>query len=410
MMSGQLNVDRESFQTLLANAFAIQQSGVDSKSLCAFVEVQRSMGAGNVDLDREIGQIAECTRNVAKATGVAIARLEADRLVYFAGSGNAVAYIGRNLIANLNGSARNTVRAEILCVEDAQTDRRVEAAVCRQFGAKSLLILPIDHERAVIGVLQILFSEPHTFQTGEVLAYRLLAGLVAEVMVRKVNDRKGATEPATVQPATVKLLPQMEMGPVDARWAGAGKDVPSVEYAVATAESSLHRVPAPKKTIAHWRNRGFLGGLGRSLAPVLVVLFLMLEVWITVSHRRVSSRGGWAGETTKETLPVSSVSSAPTRASGNAEAQPENKRVEMKAATFKRIVVGPHEIDYVADDVTIRHFDSKPGPPQLRTVEKELPIGEDVTVRYFVQRPGAKTSQPSSTGAGLPERSTATSK
>jgi len=407
-MSGQLNVDREAFQTLLANAFAIQQSGVDSKSLCAFVEVQRSIGAGNVDLDREIGQIAECTRKVANATGVAIARLEADRLVYFAGSGNAEAYIGRNLMANLNGSAGNTMRAEILCVEDAQTDRRVEAAVCRQFGAKSLLILPIYHERAVIGVLQILFSEPHTFQNREVLAYRLMAGLVAEVMLRKGRDRNGATEPATVQHATLKLLRQIEGGPVDARSAPADKHLP-VGEAVAAAELP-RRVPAPKKTSAHGLNRGFLGGLRRSVAPVLVVLFLMLEVWITVSHRTVSSRGGSALEKTKETLPVSSVSSAPTRESRNAEAQPENKRVEMKAPTFKRIVVGPNEIDYVAEDVTIRHFASKPAPPQPRTVEKELPIGKDVTVRYFVQKPGAKTSQPSSTGAGLPERSTATSK
>ena len=190
------------------------------------------------------------------------------------------------------------------------------------------------------------------------------------------------------------------------------RDETSVDYRVAAAVSlePPHRVPPTKRTIAHWLNPAFLGDLRRSVVPVLVVLFLVLEVWITVDHRPVSSRGGLAIEKTTRALPVSSVSSAPTRASRYNEAQPENERAKTKPATFKRVVVGPREIDYVAEDVTIRHFDLKPALPQRRTVEKILHIGEDVTVRYFEQKPSATSSRPFSTGAGSPERSTPTSK
>ncbi len=38
---------------------------------------------------------------------------------------------------------------EILRVENTQKDTRIESAICQQFGAKSLLILLIYHDRAV---------------------------------------------------------------------------------------------------------------------------------------------------------------------------------------------------------------------------------------------------------------------
>jgi hypothetical protein len=50
---------------------------------------------------------------------------------------------------------------------------------------------------------------------------------------------------------------------------------------------------------------------------------------------------------------------------------------------FKRIRVGPNEVDYIADDVTVRHFMptlARPGAPRAY---KEVHFGPDVTTRYF---------------------------
>ena len=80
-------------------------------------------------------------------------------------------YIGRQVTASLTVSADTTQRARILRVENAQTDTRIEAAICRQFGAHSLLILAIYQARALAGVLEVLFSEAHTFQDREVRTY-----------------------------------------------------------------------------------------------------------------------------------------------------------------------------------------------------------------------------------------------
>ena len=72
---------------------------------------------------------------------------------------------------------------KILRVEDAQTDTRIEAAVCRQFGANSLLILAIVRENGIAGVLEILFSEAHSFQDPELRTYRLMVGLIEQAIV-----------------------------------------------------------------------------------------------------------------------------------------------------------------------------------------------------------------------------------
>jgi len=63
-------------------------------------------------------------------------------------------------------------------------DRRIEAAICRQFGAGALLILPIYDHRASVGVLEVTFRNAHEFHDREVRAYRLMASLVGDAVNR----------------------------------------------------------------------------------------------------------------------------------------------------------------------------------------------------------------------------------
>ena len=168
------------------------------QSLAAILELQRSIRMGHLDVDGATHLIAEWARSVANASGVAAGRLKGDQLIYTAGSGSAASYIGRRVMATFSTSAPNEVSSEILRVEDTTTDARIEAAVCRQFGVKSLLILPIYRGRFVAGVLQVLFNEAHSFQDQEVRTYWILAGLVGEAMSQTSVTQKAS---ALVAPA-----------------------------------------------------------------------------------------------------------------------------------------------------------------------------------------------------------------
>jgi len=52
---------------------------------------------------------------------------------------------------------------------------------------------------------------------------------------------------------------------------------------------------------------------------------------------------------------------------------------------FRRVQVSPNEVDYLAEDVTIRRFTVTSAPAPIRSGVREVNFGDDVTVRYFAK-------------------------
>jgi hypothetical protein len=298
------------------------------------------------------------------------------------------------MTAILSVSAHNDARGEILRVENAQADARIEAAICRQFEAQSLLILPIYDECAVAGVLEVFFSEPHAFQDREMRTYRLMAGLVGEAMSRDAQlDQKKAlpTKAATVPHAIEQIASQMQRSRGDdkstpeparkhrirqvcgvaAAVAGELPDICQPAEAAAIITQRVKRVRLPKL----WWNVAVTG----------VVTALVIAVcWIAYDRRPASPAGTPSPQRSnavEQQRPFVPAKPAPSNhAAGGAE------EAKSPSSAFKRVQVGPNEIDYIAEGVTIRHFTTKPALPRVRGGYKEVHIGEDVTVRYFASK------------------------
>jgi hypothetical protein len=205
--------DPDIFQQLLADAFAVQESQINSQSLAAIMEVQRSVASGKLELDGAMNRMVESARGVANATGVAIALLKGDQLTYRAGSGSSADCIGRQVTASLTVSRDSKSRHEILRVENAQTDKRIEADICRQFGADALLILPIYQGRALAGIFDVRFSEAHPFRESEVRTYRLMAEQIEAALcqaARPEPKKIQAAEPLPIPDTVEQITPQGE--------------------------------------------------------------------------------------------------------------------------------------------------------------------------------------------------------
>jgi hypothetical protein len=398
-MSAHSNLVHESLETVLASAFAVQQSGMDNEARSALVAIQRSITTGELDVDQTMRLIADRARNVANASGIGIALLKADQLVYRAASGSAASYVGRRETAVLSVSANKSPRTEILRVENAQTDARIEAAICRQFGACSLLILPIYHAGDVAGVLEVFFSEAHTFHDPEVQMYQLMTGLVERAMFRDIQS--GQKESHTIQLATVqhpiapitsqmeklcssdKFAPEQPPTSVDRRRGKAG---------IIEKLTSLWQPATGATTITQPLKFPLLETLRWNLLPTAVVITLVIATWIV---RRPASpvEHSAQGSSNAARPQVSSVpsrqlpgihASKPQTALGGTE-----RHEGVSRSAFKRVRIGPNEIDYIAEDVTIRRFTQEPAPLQMRPRNKQINIGEDVTVRYFEYKPAA---------------------
>lgn len=470
-MSNPPSLDRETLQQLLANAFAVQESRINTQSLSAIMEVQRSVASGKLDLDGAMAHIVESARNVANATGVAIALLKGDQLTYRAGSGSSAACTGRQVTASLTVSADAKTNCEILRVENAQTDTRIEADICRQFGASALLILPIYHDRVLAGVLDVRFSEAHAFQDPEVRTYRLMAEQIEAALFHaaQLEQKKNLAadlppipdtfeqitppDEALVPPPEFMMLPQNEHSlyarcvavladimelPVFKqsallatmlalraktrtwlnRWRtstqAAARELSSVfkqkafsvtqraktltwpnrwrtsAQAAAAQFSSVFKRTASSATMLTQRAKNLNWPTRRrniALTAVAVVLAFTL-----IAYRGRGPAKSWESSTLPSARAIDQIQvpkPLPGKVASAAQTVPVPPKGTAHARTaLRRVRVGPNEVDYIGEDVTVRTFTDRSPAKRTRVPAHRIAhIGDDVTVRYFTPSP-----------------------
>jgi hypothetical protein len=440
-MSSDSTFDTEFFQKLLESAFAVQESGVNARSLARIVEIERSIKAGHLDVDGTMHLIAEFAQQVAGASGVAVGRLKGDQLIYGAGSGSAASSVGRCVMATFIASAPNRTRAEILRVENAESDARIEAAICRQFGAISLLILPIYHADVVAGVVQVLFSEAHAFQEDEVRIYRLLAGLVGEAMsqVTQLEQKRALASSQLVLQPDADLMPAPVREPLRQETPAreSARRVPETYAATVTDPSAMPRTEQSRQ-IAVLSEIPFTVWT-RLTQAIRTTRISTTKIARVVTEQRlvplhgsllksglvvvgVLAAGSWIFYRERPSAMFSTVPATPARSS-SVEAQPSftpttplptnvsNKSEPNDVAPdgttrpltrrFPKRFESDSRVRHFGDDVTVRYFSPSPIPVRAALREGEVRhISEDVTVRYFRPKNAAPDGQAAGSGGG----------
>jgi hypothetical protein len=374
-MSAHSNPDREAFQTLLASAFSVQESGISKESLSALLEVQKSI-AKDESLEGILALIADRARIVAGATGIAIGILAGNRLVYRAGSGSAAGCVGQHLTAVLSLPGHTSSQKEILRVDNAETDARIEAVICRERDARALLMIPIYHERVVAGVLEILFSDPHTFDDREIRTYRLMAGLVEDAMRTDIQHAEKSV--LTTQPLTPAVRDFIEI-PTPA--------VAEVCEPIPMATRVLSNLCPPHKDAktVRWQAKSSLFHDPRwTVDAAIVVIILALAAWISIRHHVSPSIEDLPRLNSSIPIPKPSAMIIPKNHGSKPQRAPgETESASRARSPFTRVRVGPNEVDYIAEDVTIRRFTTRAAGPHAHAANKQFNIGDDVTVRIF---------------------------
>lgn len=127
------------------------------------------------------------------------------------------------------------------------------------------------------------------------------------------------------------------------------------------------RVPRPHK-------------LHLSAVASVIAVFILGSRWIPshrvlVSHMRDLSAPEIPNTVRQETFfaPAKLRLSRPEQGAASGSPGPE----------FRRVRVGPNEVDYLAEDVTVRQFIPIVPRPRFPGTYKEVHMGPDVTIRYF---------------------------
>lgn len=379
--------DGESFQSRLALAFTAQESGIEPHSLHGLIQIRRLIANHQNDPNDIMHMIAERARDVAHATGIGIALLEGERLVYRTGVGTAAASMDKNLTAVLTASGNGHPRAESLRVENAETDSRIEADICRQFGASALLTLPIYQGRTSAGVLAVLFTEPHTFCDREVRTYQFMARLVGESTSHQVEEK---VEYKRSLPATQSTVPQAILRlTAEMQKVSQSRFVKAPEQRTGVVEARQ----APAAAVRDWSScwsllragtlmrqafkRPSLNKLCWKLESVpIVIALLAVSGWIAYRHKPLP--------VSDSVIPRVSPAELQVPPSPTTEKPPKLQRATRHnppKSAFKRKRIGENEVDYVADDVTIRQFGPTSAPKERRSRNKQVDIRSDISER-----------------------------
>ncbi len=150
-------------------------------------------------------ELAQRAQQGTRATGAALAMLEGGAMTCCARSGGTAPDIGARLDSAASFSGQCIQSGTALRCDDSETDARVDAAVCRSLGVRSIVAAPVKSAGQVIGVFEIFSDLPFAFRKAESDLIEQLAELAA--MVATANAPPPAEPPAVIPTATAPPAP-----------------------------------------------------------------------------------------------------------------------------------------------------------------------------------------------------------
>ncbi len=165
----------------------------DAERLSAIIATQYDIATADLDLRMLMDLIVGRARELTHASGGVIEFIEGDHTIYQVATGNAASQIGMKL--NIGGSlSGECVRTgEMIWCDDSEIDPRVNAAECREIGVRSIIVVPMYHNRKVIGVLKVLASQPNAFDRGAMRTIQLMGGLISAAMSHAIEFEEKQT-------------------------------------------------------------------------------------------------------------------------------------------------------------------------------------------------------------------------
>ncbi len=161
-------LDQETFRALLFNSFLNQQSRVhatrEQRDLLAAIAQTRRELARARDLNAALNLICARAVEITGATGAAIALTWQTDMKCCAVSGATAPPLGAAVSLEFGLSAECVRSAARLRCQDTSTDPRVNREACQRLGGvRSMLLMPLFHQRSTVGILEVFSTRPYAF-------------------------------------------------------------------------------------------------------------------------------------------------------------------------------------------------------------------------------------------------------
>jgi len=181
--------------------------GNDNPSwLPAMLALQEAVAERATDFERIVDIVVERTLDIIPAAvGAIIEMREGDEMVYRAASGTAVRQMGLRLKLSGSLSGRCITTGEPQICADSEHDPRVDRDACRRVGVRSMMLVPLTFQGAIVGVLKAYSDRPDAFAPEALDIARLIAGPVVTGLANAAHAEETRRYAATFDKAAVGI-------------------------------------------------------------------------------------------------------------------------------------------------------------------------------------------------------------
>jgi len=255
-----LALDEQTFQQLLESAYVLQQHNAEQTSvnqplpthadpLGEVVETQKFIQLQKLDLAETAELIVEKARAIVNANSAAIGIVENNFLIFSSTSGSAAVEPGTRVPISQSVAAPvllpdSALYGKIVLSSDVNTTPELNAELYRAQGIRSLILIPVQYEGKIEGVLELTSDRKEAFSAQDVRIAELMASLLRDAIVRAAQiawKETVAAERTTMLEALDAIQPQIER-------------LISPTATVDTAPAPLSEVPPTQFSAAEFSN------------------------------------------------------------------------------------------------------------------------------------------------------------
>lgn len=132
----------------------------------------------DADLPGTLRLIGERARSLTRGTGAVIALGRNGSYLCRASVGTNVPALGARFDASSGFSGECVRTGKALRCDDTENDLRVDLISCRRLGIRSIVVAPVQYEREIIGILEVLSARPNAFEENDLMIVERLAQTV----------------------------------------------------------------------------------------------------------------------------------------------------------------------------------------------------------------------------------------
>jgi diguanylate cyclase (GGDEF)-like protein len=154
----------------------------DPYILMEIIRLQTEIAKQGLDLSGVVQAVVDRIPAFTNAEGAIVEYTEGDEMVYRGASGFASPLLGTRVKREASLSGLCVRLGQVLRSDDVVLDPRVDAGPFQEVGVRSMVVAPLKHDGAAVGVLKIVSTATHAFTARDVRVLELMSELIAASM------------------------------------------------------------------------------------------------------------------------------------------------------------------------------------------------------------------------------------